>query len=180
VHVRGGGASPPTMTRTIEELFAEYHPGILRMLIRRTGDPDRAEDLAAEVFSRALQAPPNNPRPWLFAVALNLVREDGRRAVRQGRRLELLKGESPQATESPEDVFDRNERAAQVRKALDLLTERDREVLLLQAEGFDYEAIATTTGLARGAIGTTLARARRRLVEAYRTLDAGEDHRAAR
>lgn len=173
-------ASPPTMTRPVEELFAEYHPGILRMLIRRTGDPDRAEDLAAEVFARAFKAPPNNPRPWLFAVALNLVREDGRRAVRQGRRLELLKAESPQSTDAPDEVFERNERTAQVRQALDRLTERDREVLLLKAEGFDYDEIAATTGLAKGAIGTTLARARRRLVEAYRALDAGEDKHVAR
>ena len=48
------------------------------------------------------------------------------------------------------------------------MNERDREALLLKAEGFDYEEIATTLGLAKGAIGTTLARARRRLVEAYR------------
>lgn len=168
------------MTPTVEELFAQYHPGILRMLIRRTGDPDRAEDLAAEVFARALAAPPHNPRPWLFAVALNLVREDGRRAVRQGRRLELLRAESPQHTESPDEVYDRNERTAQVRQALALLSERDREVLLLKAEGFDYDEIAATTGLAKGAIGTTLARARRRLVEAYRGVDAGEGDRVAR
>lgn len=172
-------ASPRTMSHSIEQLFAEYHPGILRMLIRRTGDPDRAEDLAAEVFARALAAPPHNPRPWLFAVALNLVREDARRATRQGRRLELLKHEGPQHTEAPDEVFDRNEKTAQVRKALDQLTERDREVLLLKAEGFDYEEIAATTGLAKGAIGTTLARARRRLVEAYRALDAGEVRRVA-
>lgn len=166
--------------RTVEDLFAEFHPGILRMLIRRTGDPDRAEDLAAETFARALAAPPNNPRPWLFAVALNLVREDGRRAVRQGRRLELLRAESPQHTEAPDEVFDRNERTALVRQALALLSERDREVLLLKAEGFDYDEIAATTGLAKGAIGTTLARARRRLVEAYRGLDAEEGRREAR
>jgi len=167
-------------TRSIEELFAEYHPGILRMLIRRTGDRDRAEDLAAETFARAFAAPPNNPRPWLFAVALNLVREDGRRSVRQGRRLELLKAEQTGLTETPDEELERNERTATVRRALEQLTERDRQVLLLQAEGFDYEEIATATGLAKGAIGTTLARARRRLVEAYRALDAEEGHRAAR
>ena len=37
-----------------------------------------------------------------------------------------------------------------------------------RAEGFDYDEIAATTGLAKGAIGTTLCRARKRLVEAYR------------
>ncbi len=60
----------------IEELFAQFHQPLVRMLYRRTGDQDRAEDLAAEVFARALASPPDNPRPWLFAVALNLVRHD--------------------------------------------------------------------------------------------------------
>jgi RNA polymerase sigma-70 factor, ECF subfamily len=152
----------------IEELFAQYHESLLRMLYRRTGDRDRAEDIAQEVFTRALAAPPDNPRPWLFAVALNLVRDDGRRAVRQGRRLQLLRSESPDRAPAPDEVLDRSEKSARVRKALAELRDIDREVLLLKAEGFDYDEIAATTGLAKGAIGTTIARARRRLVEAYR------------
>jgi len=152
----------------IEQLFAEYNEALLRMLYRRTGDRDRAEDIAQEVFARALAAPPDNPRPWLFAVALNLVRDDGRRAVRQGRRLQLLKAESPEASPAPDDELERSEKSARVRRALAELREVDREVLLLKAEGFDYDEIAAATGLAKGAIGTTIARARRRLVEAYR------------
>jgi RNA polymerase sigma-70 factor (ECF subfamily) len=152
----------------IEELFAQYHESLLRMLYRRTGDRDRAEDIAQEVFTRALATPPDNPRPWLFAVALNLVRDDGRRAVRQGRRLQLLKAESPNSAPAPDDELERAEKSARVRKALGELRDIDREVLLLKAEGFDYDEIAATTGLAKGAIGTTIARARRRLVEAYR------------
>ena len=152
----------------IETLFAQYHESLVRMLYRSTGDRDRAEDLAQEVFARALTAPPENPRPWLFAVALNLVRDDGRRAVRQGRRLQLLKGESATAADPPDDDYEREEKTRTVRAALDQLREVDREVLLLKAEGFDYDEIAATTGLAKGAIGTTLSRARKRLVEAYR------------
>jgi RNA polymerase sigma-70 factor (ECF subfamily) len=142
------------VTSSIGELFQQYHASLVRVLYRRTGDRDRAEDLAQEVFARAVATPPRNPRPWLFAVALNLVREDGRRAV----------------------VFDRDEGVAAVRAALATLTERDREALLLKAEGFNYAEIATTLELAKGAVGTTLARARRRLVEAYR---AGEGARNA-
>jgi RNA polymerase sigma-70 factor (ECF subfamily) len=138
------------------------------MLYRRTGDRDRAEDLAQEVFARALVTPPENPRPWLFAVALNLVRDDGRRAVRQGRRLQLLKGETTGTAPAPDDDYDRSESSRTVRAALEQLREVDREVLLLKAEGFDYDEISAATGLAKGAIGTTLSRARRRLVEAYR------------
>jgi DNA-directed RNA polymerase specialized sigma24 family protein len=46
--------------------------------------------------------------------------------------------------------------------------DRDREALWLKAEGFNYDEIAATLGMARGAIGTTLVRARRKLVDAYR------------
>ena len=51
------------------------------------------------------------------------------------------------------------------------LTERDREVLLLWDAGLSYDEISTETGLARGAVGTTLSRARRRLVEAHEALE---------
>jgi RNA polymerase sigma-70 factor (ECF subfamily) len=162
------------MTGLLAEFFAQYHGPLVRMLYRRTGDRDRAEEIAQETFARAVAAPPRNPRPWLFAVALNLVREDARKASRQGRRLVLYKAEQPESAAAPDEEFDRSERIALVRAALDSLTERDREALLLKAEGFNYDEIAVTLGLARGAIGTTLARARKRLVEAYR---AGEEKR---
>ena len=162
------------MSGLLAELFAQYHGSLVRMLYRRTGDRDRAEEIAQETFARAVVAPPRNPRPWLFAVALNLVREDARKATRQGRRLVLYKAEQPDRAAAPDEELDRGERIALVRAALDSLTERDREALLLKAEGFNYDEIAATLGLARGAIGTTLARARRRLVEAYR---AGEETR---
>jgi RNA polymerase sigma-70 factor (ECF subfamily) len=162
------------MTADLTELFEQYYESLVRMLYRRTGDRDRAEDLAQETFARAVAAPPNNPRPWLFAVALNLVREDGRRALRQGRRLELLRNDrGPE--QNPEHDYERNERSAGVRAALAVLSDRDREALLLKAEGFNYQEIAATLGLSKGAVGTTLARARRRLVEAYRSEGKGKN-----
>ena len=162
------------MTADLTELFEQYYDSLVRMLYRRTGDRDRAEDLAQETFARAVAAPPNNPRPWLFAVALNLVREDGRRALRQGRRLELLRADDV-PEDGPEWDFERNERSDAVRAALATLNDRDREALLLKAEGFNYDEIAATLGLSKGAIGTTLARARRRLVEAYRADGRGKN-----
>ena len=159
------------MTSGIAELYEQYHESLVRLLYRRTGDRDRAEDLAQEVFVRALETPPANPRPWLFAVALNLARDDGRRASRQGRRLEALRAELAGAAPPADVELERAEKAAAVRAALGRLTDKDREALLLKAEGFSYPEIAAALGLAPGAVGTTLARARRRLVEWYR---AGE------
>jgi RNA polymerase sigma-70 factor, ECF subfamily len=164
-----------TMTADLARLFEEYYPSLVRMLYRRTGDRDRAEDLAQETFARAVAAPPDNPRPWLFAVALNLVREDGRKTVTRGRRLELLRTEQDRPAAGPDTDLERNEDVARVRSALARLNERDREALLLKAEGFGYDEIASTLGLAKGAVGTTLARARRRLVEAYRAQDRGNN-----
>jgi len=139
------------------------------LLTRRTGDPAQAEDLAQEVFVRALESPPSNPRPWLFAVALNLARDGGRASVRRERHLTLLAGEqSGAAAPAPDEELERREGVAAVRAALATLTETDRSALLLKAEGLSYDEIASALGLAKGAIGTTLARARRRLVEAYR------------
>lgn len=146
-----------------------YHGPLVRLLHRRTGDRARAEDLVQEVFVRAMETPPANPKPWLFAVALNLARDDGRRAVRTERKLELLRAETAGMAAPPPDAdLEREERVARVREALATLTHTDREALLLKAEGFGYEEIASALGLSPGSIGTTLARARRRLVEAWR------------
>jgi DNA-directed RNA polymerase specialized sigma24 family protein len=48
-------------------------------------------------------------------------------------------------------------------------------VLLLWDSGLDYEEIAHEAGLAVGAVGTTLARARKRLVAAFEAVEAGHE-----
>ncbi len=96
----------------------------------------------------------------------------------RSRRLELYRAEGPQSAPGPDEALERDERVARVRRALLRLTERDREILLLKAEGFNYDEIAETLGLAKGAVGTTLARARRRLVEAYHDMEGQAKHAA--
>ena len=159
-------------------LIERYETTVYSIALRRLRNHAEAQELTQEVFARAVAAPPRSPRPWLFAVALNLLREEGRKATRQGRRLELYKGEQESLTSTPDEDFEQGERVVQIRAALGTLNDRDREALLLQAEGFNYEEIAQTLGLAKGAIGTTLARARRRLVEAYRAKE-GQRHVAS-
>ena len=88
-----------------------------------------------------------------------------------------LPSSEPDATHAaPEEEIDAENQAQQVRAALEQLTPRDREALLLWDAGMSYDEIAAQTGLARGAIGTTLARARRRLVEAYDEGREGGQH----
>lgn len=153
------------------ELYRSVFPELVRFLHRKVWDPDRARDLAQEAFVRALQHEPRRPRAWLFQVASNLARDEARTVLRRRRHLTLLKGEATERQETAPDPVERlaeRERWQRVRAALDTLSDRDREALLLWDAGMSYPDIARQTGLAVGAVGTTLARARRRLAEAYK------------
>lgn len=157
----------------VDRLFREYHQPLVRYLTRRLGDRDWAEEVAQETFLRAVrQETIMSERSWLFAVATNLVRDDARKDIRRRRHLELLR-EQARAEEAvdPEPLtVERAEEAAMARRALDQLTERDREALLMREEGLDYTEIAAALDLSIKSVGTTLARARRRLIEAYESL----------
>jgi RNA polymerase sigma-70 factor (ECF subfamily) len=167
----------------VERLFRSYHATLVRYLTRRLGDRDWAEEVAQETFVRALrQDRLTNERAWLFTVANNLVRDDARRSARQRQQLTLLRDEQvaeAAMNESPADSDDamtpaRTRQTALARKAIDALAERDRMALLLREEGLDYGEIAEALELSVGSVGTTLSRARRRLVETYEDLQLGE------
>lgn len=169
------------MTDEIESLYKTTYTAVVRFLYRKVWDADRAEDLAQEVFIRAIAHRPEKPRSWVFAVAANLARDEARAAIRRKRHLTLLSNDPvPMSTPDAgaDDAVENDERKAQVQQALDTLSDRDRQVLLLWDAGMSYPEIAESTGLAVGAIGTTLARARKRLLEAYDRMDFGNRHAA--
>ncbi|MFH1763978.1 MAG: sigma-70 family RNA polymerase sigma factor [Gemmatimonadota bacterium] len=151
------------------EVYRSSFEDLVRFLHRKVWDEERARDLAQEVFVRALRHEPENPRAWLFRVATNLAHDEARTVLRRKRHLALLRSETEEREEvpGPDELFLAEEEWAQVRAALEALNPRDREVLLLWDAGLSYREIAEVTDLASGAIGTTLARARRRLVEAH-------------
>ena len=99
--------------------------------------------------------------------------------------LELLKQEAEADAElEPEpSTLEKAQEMACARKALDALAERDRLALLMREEGLDYKEIAEALELSFGSVGTTLARARRRLAESYEALvrerDGGKGHVAS-
>lgn len=156
------------------EVYRVTYQDLVRFLYRKVWDADRAQDLAQESFVRALDHAPDNPRAFLFTVASNLARDEARTGVRRRQHLTLLRDDAdvaPSRPPAPDRALEDAERRAAVRRALDALGERDREALLLWDAGLDYEEIARHVGIAVGSVGTTLARARRRLVEAHAALE---------
>lgn len=166
------------MAFDLDGLYRTTYASVVRFLYRKVWDADRAEDLAQEVFMRALAHEPEKPRSWVFAVAANIARDEARSAIRRRKHLVLLTHEPVALPSANEDIAEDVEHAEQeeeVRRALATLSPRDREVLLLWDAGLSYPEIASQTGLAIGAVGTTLARARKRLVAAHDQLE-GQGH----
>lgn len=163
----------------VERLFRTYNEQLVRYLTRRLGDRDWAEEVAQETFVRALrQETIVNERAWLFAVATNLVRDEARKDARRRRHLSLLAEQEKDSFVEPESTsLERAQEAAMARKAIDALAERDRLALLMREEGLDYSEIAEALELSPGSVGTTLSRARRRLVESYEELQRERETR---
>lgn len=150
-------------------VFDAQFPSLFRYLDRLSGDPALAADLAQDAFVRLFRrgAMPDDVRAWLATVASNLFRDERRRAARRGRllavrRAELTLADPPQAREEAEVIA--KERRAQVRRALDRLSPRDRQLLLLRHEGYRYRELARVVGVAESSVGTLLVRA----TEAFR------------
>lgn len=157
----------------LSQVYREHYRSLVRFVYRRIGDQGRAEELAQEAFVRAIEHQPSQPRAWLFQVAANLARDEGRRLSVRRRHLQLVRDEvARQRAPAPDAVFERREKAELVRAALAEISPRDRDALLLWEEGFSYDEISEMLEISRGSVGTTLTRARKRLAEAYRRLSA--------
>lgn len=167
------------MDDDFDRLFREHFAPLVRYLARQLGDRDAAEEVAQEVFLRALRNPPRlNERAWLYTVATNLLRDGARRDARYQRNLELLYEEHLASLRAgsaidaaPADAHEPpGPDAPLVRRALYALNDRDRSALLMSEEGLTYHEIAAALGLTVPSVGTTLTRARHRLMQHYQTL----------
>lgn len=163
----------------IERLFRDYHAPIVRYLTRQLNDADLAEELAQETFVRAYRHEPvKNERAWLFTVATNLVRDAVRRDARQRAHLLRLHAEHQETEfESEEMSPEQLRQTSMAQAALRTISERDRSALFMSQEGLDYHEIAAALGLSVQSVGTTLTRARKKVVQNFEQLVRSESER---
>lgn len=107
--------------------------------------------------------------PWLFTIAVNLVRSHFRKAtVRKGTTLEANAGEATaSATESPERALDTRQKMAWLEAAIAKLPLEQREALVLSTvEGMELAEVAAALEVPVDTVKTRVRRARLALAEA--------------
>jgi RNA polymerase sigma-70 factor, ECF subfamily len=154
----------------ITKLYSEMRKPLLRYLVCLGLTSDEAQDVVQDAFlslQRHLAAggEQENIRGWLFRVAHNQARN---RQTSYHRRFgETLDGEKDFLAEeaTPEQVVLEKEKLRRFADAVQLLTESERECLLLRAGGLRYREIGEVLGIATSTAGDTVERAIRKLAE---------------
>ncbi|MBI5211056.1 MAG: sigma-70 family RNA polymerase sigma factor [Elusimicrobia bacterium] len=153
-----------------EAFYAEWFDRVYNYARHRTGSATRADEIASDVFTRALagwsRLDPNkgDARSWLFSIAFRAI-ADHYRAEKRRRwfSLGLLFGskeerdqQAPEPKQEPE--------VERLMAALGELSDQHREVVSLKFfSGMTNRAIAKLTGLTESNVGIILFRSIRRM-----------------
>jgi len=161
-------------------LVDHYGPRLFGFLFRLSGSRSDAEDLLQELFLRVVRQLERYQHEgqfeaWLFRIATNLVRDHIRRAKRRPEHVSIREGDEPSerpvgpalvsdAREcDPGEMAETQEQADRLQDALGLLSEAEREVVMLRHfSQLSFAEIAAGMGTP---IGTALARAHRGLLK---------------
>ena len=143
-----------------------YYDEIRLYAIRLTGDSAWADDLVQETYLRFLQVKveiqPTALRAWLYRTARNLFIDQFRRQKRTRKvknviKSDILPGLSQQPSSQPHHALEQEESFGEVFDAVDLLPDRQREVILLKfQQGLSYDEISQITGDTKTTIGWLL------------------------
>jgi len=163
------------------ELFRRYAPRLEPMLRKRVSDPELARDLLQQTFLQLHRARYDfrqgaRLRPWLFAIALNLVREQ----LRKGRRWPMrLTDQDDRALAASEPGPDARVAAARdIERALAALSADQYDVITLHwAQGLSFAEIAEALGASEVTVRVRAHRgyARMRQVLGYGNAEAEVD-----
>ena len=153
----------------VTDLYRELREPLLRYLVCLGLSRDEAQDVVQDAFlslhrhlaSGGLQ---ENIRGWVFRVAHNQARNrQGSYHRRFGEPLDLEIDALDETT--PERVVLEKEKLRRLGGAITLLSESERECLLLRAGGLRYREISEVLGMATSTVGDTIERAIRKLAE---------------
>ena len=149
-----------------ERLYSAEAQGLFAFLAYRTGDRALAEDLLADAFERALRAKYNarrgSARTWLYAIALNVLRDHVRRVAAEGRAYAKVDAGGESA-----DPFAGVEVRDELMRALAGLAAEEREAIALRyGSDLTVPEMATVLGVPLTTVEGRVYRALRKLRKA--------------
>ncbi|MCS7024263.1 MAG: sigma-70 family RNA polymerase sigma factor [Bryobacteraceae bacterium] len=151
-----------SVEREVSALFAELRAPLLRYMHSLGLSVSDGEDVVQEVFLQlfrhlAAGKPRDNLRGWVFRVGHNLARKHRQRQLRQapGGVVEL---EMTDEASNPEEQIRNLALQRRLMSVVQALSERDRQCLVLRAEGLRYREIAEALGMSLGAVASSLSR----------------------
>lgn len=151
-----------TPSQRFTRLFERTHDALLAYAVRRVADPCDAADVIAETYLvawRRLDQVPTGEgeRPWLFAVARNVLSNHRRGVRRRDAMVDRLRADLALVVPAPSEP-------SALAGALARLKPDDKELLLLLAwDGLTQEQAAAALGISHNALRVRLHRARTRL-----------------
>jgi len=132
-------------------LYERHHAKIYRYMLIQTNNSAVAEDLAAEVFLRAVRSIGGfqfrgfSLAPWLYRIGHHVAIDHFRRAPRPT--VEITEMPSQRNDGDPEEALARSQDVAELRQALRQLHEEQRQVLLLRfVQGLSTHEVAESIG----------------------------------
>lgn len=154
----------------VTSLYRELREPLLRYLVCLGLSGDEAQDVVQDTFLSlhrhlASGGPQDNIRGWVFRVAHNQARNrQGSYHRRFGESLDAEIATTRDDT-TPERLVLEKEKFKRLGKAIALLTDSERECLLLRAAGLRYREISEALGIPTSTVGDTVERAIRKLTE---------------
>jgi RNA polymerase sigma-70 factor (ECF subfamily) len=156
-------------------LVAEHHRMVYQLALHLLNDHNEALDLSQEVFLQVFRTLPrfrgqSSLRTWIYRIVVNQAKNRQRWWRRRFRSAQVsldehveTHGELPSAVNgsSPDRALGRKELASRLKSALlGLPFDQRSAIVLREIEGFSYEEIADSQGVAVGTVKSRLARAR--------------------
>jgi RNA polymerase sigma-70 factor (ECF subfamily) len=168
-----------------EELVRQYQDRVFALIYRITGDAERVEDIAQEVFLRAFRSLKkfrggSSFYTWLYRITvnttLNALRASSRRQETSLEALDGLEGPVDPGAD-PVEAAAHRQVARRVKEAIDQLDEQYRAIVYLrEIQGLSYEEIAEVVALPVGTVKSRLFRARQNLKELLKDLLSAPRH----
>jgi RNA polymerase sigma factor (sigma-70 family) len=159
-------------------LFERYHLMLYNFFLRLTGNRNVSEDLVQDVFFRILKyrasyQPLSKFTIWMYQIARN-THIDHLRKQKDETPLEEAWDQAVSREPLPEEELETSQEIALVRQALDKLSLKKKEILLLSRfQNLKYKEIAELLGCQEGTVKATVHRALKELGKLYFELSGG-------